>query len=147
LKSFSAALVVIVLAIPVCAADLSAEESKLVALENAWNQAQLYKDAKALSELVADRFVYTDTDGTVMNKSAFLADAKNPAYRAASASNDDVAVYFYDAFAIVTGRYHTKGTYKGKAFDHRGRFTDTWMRREQNWQCAAIHTSLLADSH
>jgi len=52
--------------------DNFADASKLIALENAWNQAQLHHDAKAVSNLVSDNFVYTDYDGTVMNKAAFL---------------------------------------------------------------------------
>ena len=75
------------------AKDSAADESKLVALENAWNQAQLHHDAKALNELVPDTFVYTDYDGTVMNKSQFLVDLKDPAYRATLITNKDVKVY------------------------------------------------------
>ena len=45
------------------AGGLAAQESKLIALENAWNQAQLHHDSKALETLVGDRFVYTDYDG------------------------------------------------------------------------------------
>jgi len=125
------------------ATDAAGEQSKLVALENAWNQAQLYKDATALSMLTADGFLYTDTDGTIMNKAAFLADAKDPAYHATFAASQDVVVRLYDATAIVIGRYHTKGTYKGKPFDHYGRFTDTWLLRADKWQCVASHTSLV----
>ena len=145
-KIFATLITMLVVATLCRAADLAAEQSKLVTLENAWNQAQLSKDAKALDELVGERFVYTDTDGTVMTKAAFLADAKDPAYQATSASNDTVVVYLYDGFAIVTGRYHTKGTYKGTAFDHHGRFTDTWQRKGSSWQCVASHTSLIGRS-
>ena len=53
-------------------ANDTADASKLIALENAWNQAQLHHDAKAVSNLVSDSFVYTDYDGTVMNKADFL---------------------------------------------------------------------------
>ncbi len=88
------------------AKDSAADESKLVALENAWNQAQLHHDAKALNELVPDTFVYTDYDGTVMNKSQFLVDLKDPAYRATLITNKDVKVYPYQNAAIVVGTYH-----------------------------------------
>ena len=64
--------------------DATADASKLIALENAWNQAQLHHDAKAVNNLVSDGFVYTDYDGTVMNKAEFLADLKDPDYRASS---------------------------------------------------------------
>src|SRR5437879_12570214 len=61
--------------------DSSIHESKLLALENAWNQAQLHHDSKALDSLVSDTFVYTDYDGTLMNKAQFLADSKHRTYR------------------------------------------------------------------
>ena len=46
------------------------EVSMLIALENAWNQAQLHHDSKALDSLVADTFITTDNDGVLMNKVA-----------------------------------------------------------------------------
>jgi hypothetical protein len=119
------------------------EESKLIALENAWNQAQLHHDNKALNELVSDQFVYTDYDGTVMNKAEFLADIKDPSYRASLITNQNMKVFPYQNAAIVIGTYHTKGTYKGKAFEHWGRFTDTWILRDGTWQCVASHTNLI----
>jgi ketosteroid isomerase-like protein len=125
------------------AKDSAADESKLVALENAWNQAQLHHDAKALNQLVPDTFVYTDYDGTVMNKAQFLADLKDPAYRATLITNQDVKVYPYQNVAIVIGTYHTKGTYKRQPFEHYGRFTDTWIYENNKWQCVASHTNLI----
>ena len=120
-----------------------AQESKLIALENAWNLAQLHHDAKALDTLIGDRFVYTDTDGTVMNKARFLADIRDPDFRASLIANEDVKVDVYPNAAVVTGTYHTKGTYKGKPIDHRGRFTDTWIFQNEQWQCVASHTTLI----
>jgi len=121
----------------------SADESKLIALENAWNQAQLHHDAKAVQDLIGDDFVYTDYDGTVMNKGQFLADLRDPAYRATLIANENVKVFPYQNVAIVIGIYHTKGTYKHEPFEHYGRFTDTWIFRNFTWQCVASHTTLI----
>jgi ketosteroid isomerase-like protein len=118
------------------------ESSKLIALENAWNQAQLRHDARSLDGLVGDDFVYTDTDGTVMNKAQFLADIADTGYHATLMANEDVKVYSYPNTAVVTGTYHAKGTSKGKPFDHYGRFTDTWIYLDGMWQCVASHTTL-----
>ena len=123
--------------------DSSAESSKLIALENAWNQAQLHHDSKALNNLVSDSFVYTDYDGTVMNKAQFLADLKDPDYRATLIANEDARVISYPNMAIVVGTYHTKGTYKRQPFEHYGRFTDTWLYQNNRWQCVASHTNLI----
>ena len=123
--------------------DDTADASKLIALENAWNQAQLHHDAKALNNLVSDAFVYTDYDGTVMNKAEFLADMKDPDYRASLIANDEARVISYPNVAIVVGTYHTKGTYKRQPFEHYGRFTDTWLFQNNKWQCVASHTNLI----
>ena len=118
-------------------------ESKLIALENAWNQAQIHHDARSLQNLVGDQFIYTDTDGSVMNKAQFLADAKDMDYKANSVTNDNWKIDIYESTAVVSGRYHSKGTYKNKPFDHYGRFTDTWIFLNGQWQCVASHTTLL----
>lgn len=124
-------------------ASTAADESKLVALENAWNQAQLHHDAQALEALVGDTFIYTDYDGTVMDKRKFLDDIKDVSYRATLVTNEDVKVHLYQNAAVVFGTYHTKGTYKGKPFEHRGRFTDTWIYSKDHWECVASHTNLM----
>ena len=95
--------------------DQANDKSKLIALENAWNQAQIHRDGNALSSLVADTFIYTDWDGTVMNKARFIADAKDSSTEIISAANDEVEVYFYPGVAIVAGAYHTKGVSKRQA--------------------------------
>ncbi len=130
---------VLVAHIPAAAAD----ESKLIALENAWNQAQLHHDAKALDTLVGDKFIYTDIDGSVMDKAKFLSDIKDPSYKATLIANEDARVDLYPNAAVVTGIYHTKGTDKGKPFEHYGRFTDTWIFQDDQWRCVASHTTLL----
>jgi hypothetical protein len=123
--------------------DFTADENRLIALENAWNQAQLHHDDKALDGLVPGTFVYTDYDGTVMDKARFLADLKDPDYHATLMTNQGVKVYPYQNVAIVIGTYHAKGTYKRKPFDHYGRFTDTWIYQNSKWQCVASHTNLI----
>lgn len=121
----------------------TATQSKLIALENAWNQAQIRHDTRVLNSLVGEHFIYTDTDGSTMDRSQFLIDAQNPDYKATSAINDDWKIDVYDDAAVVSGRYHTKGTYKGKPFDHSGRFTDTWIFLNGVWQCVASATTSL----
>lgn len=124
--------------------DVKSQRSKLIALENAWNQAQIHRDGKALDTLIGEKFVYTDTDGTVMNKVRFMADVQDPTYQASAVSNTDVEVYFYPGVAVVTGEYHAKGRNLGKPYDHHGRFTDTWIFVDGYWQCVASHTNLIA---
>jgi hypothetical protein len=118
-------------------------DSLLIALENAWNQAQLHHDSKALDGLVADTFISTDNDGAFMTKAQFLADNRDPSYAPTVMANSDEKIFLYDKAAVVAGVYHAKGTYKGKPFDHYGRFTDTWVYQNGKWLCVASHTSAL----
>jgi ketosteroid isomerase-like protein len=118
-------------------------ESKLVILERMWNEAQVNRDSSALDALVSSRFIDTEWDGDVSDKQKFLADIKNPVYKPTLATVQDMKTNFFGDTAVITGVYHTAGTYQGKAYDHWGRFTDTWVYDEGKWQCVASHTSLL----
>ena len=118
-------------------------ESLLVALENAWNQAQLHHDSKALDGLVADTFISTDNEGTFITKAQFLADNKDLSYAPSVMTNTDERVFLYGNTGVVAGIYHAKGLNRGKPFDHYGRFTDTWIYLNGKWVCVATHTSAL----
>ena len=118
-------------------------EGLLMALENGWNQAQLHHDSKALEELVADTFISTDNDGTLMTKTQFLADNKDLSYAPTLMTNSDERIFVYGNAAVVAGIYHAKGLNKGRPFDHYGRFTDTWVSLNGKWVCVASHTSAL----
>ena len=122
--------------------DSKADRSLIIALENAWNQAQIHRDGEALNLLMGDRYIFTKWDGTLMNKASFIADNKDPAVQTDVLANEGVDVYFYPGVAVVTGIYHFKGTNRGKSFDHYGRFTDTWISSGGQWVCVATHASL-----
>jgi ketosteroid isomerase-like protein len=119
------------------------QEGKILALENMWNQAQLHRDAGALEALIADRFVNTEYDGEVSDRDQFLADIKDPKFKPSAVGLQDMKVNVYGGTAVVTGIYHTKGSYNGKPYDHMGRFTDTWILDKDRWECVASHTSLV----
>jgi ketosteroid isomerase-like protein len=118
-------------------------EGKLVVLERLWNEAQVNRDAAALEQLISNRFVDTEYDGEVSDKQRFLADIKDPLFKPTLATIQDVKMNFFGDTAVVTGVYHIQGTYRGKPYDHTGRFTDTWVEDAGKWQCVASHSSLL----
>lgn len=118
-------------------------ESKLLILERLWNEAQVNRDAPALEALVSSRFVNTEWDGEVSDKQRFLADIRDPLFKPTALTIQEVKMNFFGDTAVVTGTYHTQGSYQGKPYDHVGRFTDTWVMDAGKWQCVASHTSLL----
>lgn len=118
-------------------------ESKLLVLEHMWNEAQVHRDSSALDALVSSRFMNTEYDGEISDKQKFLADIRDPLFKPTAANIQDVKMNFFGDTAVITGIYHTQGTYQGKPYNHVGRFTDTWVLDLGKWQCVASHTSLL----
>ncbi len=118
------------------------DEAQLVALENAWNQAELHNDPAALKLLLTDDFIITEPDGELMTKGQLMATTADRSYHYDVLVSQGYRVRVYGPVAVVTGTYHEKGSSKGKHFDRRGRFTDTWLKSGGGWQCAASHDSL-----
>jgi ketosteroid isomerase-like protein len=119
------------------------QETKLLIMEHLWNEAQVNRDARVLDAMIGNQFVNTEYDGEVSDKSKFLADIKDPQFKPASLTIQDVKVNMYADAAVVVGIYHTRGMYENKPYEHAGRFTDTWIYTDGRWQCVASHTSLL----
>ena len=57
----------------------SEETRQLLALETAWNQAEMKGDTRGLEILLGDDFVYTDSDGSLRNREQWLANVRQAA--------------------------------------------------------------------
>ena len=119
------------------------EEGHLLALESAWNQAEIHHDANAVAAIMSDNFISVDHHGNLQNKSQYLAGIKDVSFKPEEISNSATTVYLYGDVAVVTSAYRTKGTDGGKPFIHRGRFTDTWVKINGKWTCVADHETLI----
>ena len=115
---------------------------RVLSLENAWNEAESHKDAKALAALLAPTFVYTDADGVFENRAQFLADITG--VTATQIVNEGMKAESYVDTIVVTGAYRETGTENGKPYTRRGRFTDTWIRQNGQWLCVASQETLIA---
>jgi ketosteroid isomerase-like protein len=123
--------------------NLSDEGGRIMALETAWNHALEAKDTKALNMVLASTFVSLDIDGSVTNKSEFLAGIKSPAYQPSQAVTEQSNVQVYGDAAVVVGIFRVKGTEKGKPYVRRERFIDTWIKMSGTWQCVATTSVLM----
>jgi ketosteroid isomerase-like protein len=119
------------------------DETKIIALENVWNQIQMKHDAAAMEQMLDADFVLTDYDGTVMSKGQFLASIKDTSYVFTVEVSHDMKLFSHGDIVVVIGATHEAGTSKGKPFEHRGRFTDTWIRVDGRWVCVASQLSLM----
>src|SRR5882757_2655024 len=121
----------------------SGDEIQIRLLEHAWNQAEAKQEVKGVASLLADSLVYTDYDGSFMNKSEYMKWVAAPAQKADHLFDEGLKVQVYGDAAVVTGVYRESGTNKGKAYVVRSRYTDTWIRRNGVWLCVASHSTLI----
>jgi len=115
----------------------SNQEGRIIALENAWEQAESKADVKALQQMLAPTFVYTDEYGELMDKTKYLGSLKKTTNGATQQGNRSLNVFFYGDTVVVVGLYKERGMKNGKAFVKVGRFTDTWVDINSTWQCVA----------
>ena len=123
--------------------SMSDEGGRILALEKAWNRALEAKDSKALDMLLATTLVSVDIDGSVASKSEFLASIKASEYKPAQVVTEQTSVQVYGNAAVVTGTFRVKGTENGKPYARRERFTDTWIKINEAWQCVASQATLI----
>ena len=121
----------------------SADEIQVRQLERAWNQAEMKQEVGAVDNLLADSLVYTDYDGTFMNKKEYMKWVVAPDQKADHLYDEGLNVQVYGNAAVATGIYRETGTNKGKPYVIRSRYTDTWIRRAGVWQCVASHSTLI----
>jgi ketosteroid isomerase-like protein len=126
------------LAMPALAQDKSGDESKVIAMEKAWNQAYKSRDGRALGSILHDSIVLVNDDGSLQSRNEFLTGIDTAKPFATQQDNpESIKVRFFGDVAIATGVFHLSGFENGKAFVRRDRFVDTWIHNGNSWQCVA----------
>jgi ketosteroid isomerase-like protein len=122
----------------------SESTSKILALENKWNEAYKQGDVATMNSLLADDFIITVEDGTTFSKAGYIAHSADSDNRVLISEMSDLKVRMHGNAAVVTGAYHEKGTSKGKPYEYHDRLTDMWMMIDRRWQVIASHYAIPA---
>jgi hypothetical protein len=69
------------------------DQTKIIALENLWNQMQINHEADAMGKMLDSDFVLTDYDGTVMSKSQFLASIRDKSTQLTVEVSEDMKLH------------------------------------------------------
>src|SRR5579862_9676695 len=99
----------------------SSDEIQIRQLERAWNQSESKQEVKEVANLVDDTLVYTDYDGSIMNKAEYLKWVAAPEQKADHLFDEGMTVHLYGDAAVVNGVYRESGTNKGKHYVIRSR--------------------------
>jgi ketosteroid isomerase-like protein len=113
--------------------------SKVLALENKWNEAYKQGDIATLNSLLADDFIITIEEGATFSKAGYLAHCSDSDIHVLISEMSDLKVRVHGNAAIVTGAYREKGTSKGKPYEYHDRLTDVWILMDGRWQLIASH--------
>jgi ketosteroid isomerase-like protein len=123
----------------------AATKSKIVALEQLWNQAYKSGDTKALDSILDDGIVLVNDDGSVQTKAEFLASVKSsapdPGAQQQQVAPESFNVHVYGNVAIATGVMKVKGVEGGKPYSRRERFVDTWVFKHGTWICIGTNAT------
>jgi len=94
-------------------------------------------DSQRFAELLADDFLCSLPDGSIVNREQFLDQAARP-YTLLNLEAHDVHIRLMGDIALVHAR--TSFTLPGGT-PGAGRYTDVWARRDGRWQAVAAHVT------
>jgi ketosteroid isomerase-like protein len=94
-------------------------------------------DVGYFEEALAEDFLNSNPDGSLVDRVAFLEQIARPAMISQLESHD-VRIRLLGDIAII----HARTTYrKTDGREGAGRYTDVWARREGRWLCIAAHVT------
>jgi ketosteroid isomerase-like protein len=121
------------------------DQQTLMYMEQDWNEAWKNHDVAWIEKNYApfSRDVYAVT-GAVLRKADVIADMKKGADTYESLELSDMAVRVEGDVAVVSGVNTVKGKdAQGKPIDLKSRFTDTFIRRDGQWQVWATQGTVI----
>ena len=112
-------------------AQTSRAARTLLRLEDQWASALVARDSGFFRRTLHEDYVYSDERGT-FNKNQVIAEQIGTD-TVKYAANEDMRAHVHGDAAVVTGILIVRGHGKNGAFNHRYRYTDTWMASKQGW--------------
>lgn len=135
----------ILLAVLALAGALSAETKKdIVALDQAWRQAILAKDAAALEKMLADDLVYGHATGIVDTKATYIAKVTSGKQLYKTLEQRKVTVNLYGTSALTHSWMHVTGVNQDGPFDDKVMLIHFWVKQTGTWRLVGHQTTKVA---
>jgi ketosteroid isomerase-like protein len=113
------------------------EVETLIALNRDYVDSVQHGDLRRFDELLAEDFVCSNPDGSVVDRAGFLEQTAQPV-AIADLTAHDVEVRVLGNVAII----HARTTYTlPDGREGAGRYTDVWARRDGGWLAVAAHVT------
>src|SRR3954469_1052227 len=136
-------LVAAVSTIGVSAQPAASVEQEVIRLKRTLEDAFVKKDRAVLDRSYAADYVYTHSNGSVLDKAQEIAQAISADANWSSISYDDLRVRVYGDAALISGVETLQGKSKGYVPGPR-RFTDVWLKRNGRWHEVGGQSTVVA---
>ena len=114
-------------------------------LSDAWDRAIVAKDADAVAANMAADFRQIRSNGSVVDRSAFLADILSPALTIDPYRVEDFDVRVYGDVALLSGTTRMTGREDGKGFATHYRYIDVYAKRDGQWRIVSVQITKIAE--
>jgi ketosteroid isomerase-like protein len=117
--------------------SMQADLDELIGLNDDYIQSVQHSDVKRFNEILADDFLCSMPDASLLDRKAFLAYSANPV-TITNLQAYEVNIRLMGDFAIIHARTsysQVDGSIGG------GRYTDVWARRNGKWLAVSAHVT------
>ena len=115
-------------------------------LNRRWMEAYVRRDTAFLEQYLADDYVSTFPDGTVLDKQGEIESLKSGDIALTEMTPSEMNVRTYDGAAVITGRSTIKAKVKGEKVSGEYRFTDVWIKQDNRWLAVASQVTRIAEA-
>jgi ketosteroid isomerase-like protein len=120
----------------------AAVEEIIAALDTEYQEAVKNNDVATMGRILADDFALVTGNGSVYTKSDLLKEAAEKIMIYERQEDTRQTVRVWGSTAVVTALLWAKGTERGKPFDYKVWFSDTYVHTEAGWRYVFGQSSL-----
>jgi ketosteroid isomerase-like protein len=115
----------------------ASDHATLLRLNRDYIDAVQNGDVRRFEEILAEDFLCSNPEGSVVDRSGFLEQTARPVAIRGLAAHD-VRLRIMGDVALI----HARTSYtKADGTEGAGRYTDVWARRDGRWLCVAAHVT------
>ena len=126
------------------AAQVSEDEERVLAVEDAWALAVQEGNVEALTRIIGEDYVGTTATGAVQDKDAYLEVFITGDRKTYSLTTRDLLVTLYGDVAVVTHGGDATGELRGTPTGGSFRWSHVFVRRDGRWVAVTNHVTRLS---
>jgi ketosteroid isomerase-like protein len=114
-------------------------------LNRQWMESYVGRDIAFLEQYLADDYLSTFPDGTVLDKKGEIESLRSGDIALMEMTPSEMNVRTYGEAAVITGRSTIKANVKGQTVSGEYRFTDVWIKQGNRWLAVASQVTRIAE--